>query len=122
MHEVAVREAVESLTEAHLDAMREANQRFRDAVEAGDLDAALQADDDFHAVPVSVAANQALSAVLEQFTPVLRRAERLRFSTSHGRASVKRHEDLIRLCAAGDIAGAAAIAFDTFHSLPVADT
>jgi DNA-binding GntR family transcriptional regulator len=121
MHEVAVREAMQSLTDTHLDAMRDANRRFREAVEAGDLDAALQADDDFHGVPVAVAANRALLAVLEQFTPVLRRAERLRFSTSQGRASVKRHDELIRLCAAGDTAGAAAIAFDTFRSLPVAD-
>ena len=122
MHEVAVREAVESLTPAHLDAMREANARFRQAVENGDLDAALRADDDLHGVPVAVAANRALSAVLDQFTPVLRRAERLRFSTPHGRESVGRHEALIRLCADGDVAGAAAVAFDTFHSLPITES
>ena len=122
MHEVAVREAVESLTKADLEAMREANRRFRQAVEEGDLDAALRADDDLHGVPVAVAANRALIAVLDQFTPVVRRAERLRFSTLNGRASVKRHDKLIRLCAAGDVDGAAAVAFDTFHSLPVTET
>jgi DNA-binding GntR family transcriptional regulator len=122
MHEVAVREAVESLTETDLDAMREANRRFRRAVDDGDLDAALRADDDLHGVPVAVAANRALIAVLDQFTPVVRRAERLRFSTLNGRASVKRHDELIRLCAAGDAEGAAAVAFDTFHSLPVTET
>ena len=122
MHEVAVREAVESLTETDLDAMREANRRFRQAVDEGDLDAALRADDDLHGVPVAVAANRALIAVLDQFTPVVRRAERLRFSTLNGRASVKRHDELIRLCAAGDAEGAAAVAFDTFHSLPVTET
>ena len=121
MHEVAVREAVESLTETDLEAMREANRRFRQAVEEGDLDAALRADDDLHGVPVAVAANRALIAVLDQFTPVVRRAERLRFSTLNGRASVKRHDELIRLCAAGDPEGAAAVAFDTFHSLPVTE-
>ena len=121
MHEVAVREAVTSLTTADLDAMREANRRFRRAVEQGDLDAALRADDELHGVPVAVAANRALIAVLDQFTPVLRRAERLRFSTRGGRASVERHEELIRRCAAGDAAGAAAVAFDTFHSLPLPD-
>ncbi len=68
------------------------------------------------AVPVAWAANRALTAVLDRFTPVLRRAERLRFSSMEGRASVARHDELIRLCAAGDAEGAAAIAFDTFHS------
>jgi DNA-binding GntR family transcriptional regulator len=121
MHEVAVREAVASLTAADLEAMRDANRRFREAIEQGDLDAALRADDELHGVPVAVTGNRALIAVLDQYTPVLRRAERLRFSTLNGRASVERHDELIRLCAAGDAVGAAAIAFDTFHSLPVAD-
>lgn len=119
MHEVAVREAVGSLTDADLEAMREANRRFAQAVADGDLEAALRADDDLHGVPVTVAANRALVAVLDQFAPVLRRAERLRFSTRSGRASIERHDELIRLCAAGDATGAAAVAFDTFHSLAV---
>ncbi|PZF80139.1 GntR family transcriptional regulator [Jiangella anatolica] len=54
-------------------------------------------------------------------TPVLRRAERLRFSTLGGRASVARHDELIRLCAAGDADAAAAVAFDTWHSLPTTE-
>ena len=70
---------------------------------------------------MAVAANRALTAVLDQFTPVLRRAERLRFSSQEGRASLARHDELIRLCAAGAAEGAAAIAFDTLHSLPTTE-
>jgi DNA-binding GntR family transcriptional regulator len=121
MHEVAVREAVGSLTDGDLEAMREANRRFASAIEQGDVDAALRADDELHGVPIAAAANQALIAVLHQFTPVLRRAERLRFSSVDGRASLARHDELIRLCAAGDADGAAAVAFDTFHSLPATE-
>ena len=121
MHEVAVREAVGSLTDGDLEAMREANRRFESAIEQGDVDAALRADDELHGVPIAAAANQALIAVLHQFTPVLRRAERLRFSSVDGRASLARHDELIRLCAAGDADGAAAVAFDTFHSLPATE-
>jgi len=117
MHELAVREAVGSLTEADLEAMRSASHRFRAAIEQGDLEAALRADDDLHGIPVAVAANQALVRVLDQFTPVVRRAERLRFSELEGQASLARHDELIRLCAAGDADQAAAVAFDTFHSL-----
>lgn len=118
MHRLAVRDAVPDLAEADLDAMREANGRFRAAIEAGDVEAALRADDELHAVPVAVSGNRALESVLEQFTPVLRRAERLRFATLGGRSSLARHDELIRLCAAQDAEGAAAIAFDTWHSLP----
>ncbi len=118
MHEVAVREAVGQLTREHLAAMRAANKQFAAAIRAGDTDAALAADDALHQVPVDVAGNRAVQAVLDQYTPVVRRAERLRFSTLTGRGSVDRHAELIRLCAAGDAAAAAAVAFDTWHSLP----
>jgi hypothetical protein len=56
--------------------------------------------------------------VLEQFTPTVRRPERLRFGSLRGRASVTEHDELIRLCAGGDVQGAAAVACDTWHSLP----
>jgi len=121
MHQVAVREAVANLTDGDLEAMREANDRFRSAIERGDIEAALRADDDLHGVPVAAAANRALTAVLDQFTPVLRRAERLRFSSVEATASIARHEQLIRLCSAGDSDGAAAVAFGTFASLPTTE-
>jgi DNA-binding GntR family transcriptional regulator len=118
MHEVAARESVAALTPAHLEQMRAANARFATAVEAGDVEAALAADDELHGVLVRLAGNHALETVLEQFTPVIRRAEMLRFGSIDGRASVSQHDELIRLCAAGDAEAVAAIAYDTWHSLP----
>jgi DNA-binding GntR family transcriptional regulator len=117
MHEVAVRESAGSLTRDDLTAMREANERFVKALEAGDVDAALAADDELHAVPVRVAGNAAMASVLAQFTPVLRRAERIRFSSLDGRGSVRRHERLISLLEAGSSERAARVAYDTWHSL-----
>ena len=121
MHEVAVREAVPVLVDADLATMRDANRRFAAALEAGDLEQAVRADDELHGVLVRIAGNRALATVLEQFTPTLRRAERLRFATLRGRESVGRHDELIRLCAAGDAEGAAAVAYDAWHSLPSAE-
>ncbi|UOY02435.1 GntR family transcriptional regulator [Blastococcus sp. PRF04-17] len=118
MHELAVREAVPVLADADLAAMREANRRFAAAVESGDVDSALHADDELHGVLVRISGNRALATVLEQFTPTVRRAERLRFGSLRGQASVRLHDELIRLCAAGDTEGAAAVAYDTWHSLP----
>ena len=66
--------------------MRAANQRFGAALAAGDLPAALAADDELHAVPVRVAGNRAAAGVLDQFTPLLRRAELHRFGTRPGAA------------------------------------
>lgn len=107
MHALAVREAVPGLSAAELDTMRAANARFAAALRRGDAGEALAADDDFHAVPVAACANQAVRTVLEQFTPVLRRIERLHFSSLSGRGSVAHHDRIIALCAAGDAEGAA---------------
>jgi len=118
IHRLAVTQAVPHLTKAHLDAMREAESRFVTAVEAGDVEGAILADDDLHGIPVAVAGNRAAMAVLEQFTPVLRRAERLRFGDPDAQGSIERHEELIRLCAAGDAEGAGAIAYGVWSTLP----
>jgi DNA-binding GntR family transcriptional regulator len=121
MHQLAVREAVSSLTEADLDTMRAANARFRTAITDGDIDAALAADDELHSVPVAVASNDALSTVLDQFTPVLRRAERLRFSSVNASASADRHDELIQACADRDTERAERIAAGTWSTLPAVD-
>ena len=97
--------------------MRDANRRFAEALAADDVAAALDADEELHRIPVAALRNRALEAVLEQFEPLVRRAELLRFS-GDGRASVERHEQLIELLAAGDAEGAASVNFDIWHSLP----
>ncbi|MER7311950.1 MULTISPECIES: GntR family transcriptional regulator [Streptomyces] len=123
MHELAVREAVPHLDAAEFDAMREANARFADALRRNDADMALEADDDFHHVAVAACANEAVRTVLDQFTPVLRRLERLRFSSLSGRGSVAQHERIIALCAAGDVEGAVAATRANWQTLlPLLDT
>jgi len=117
MHELAVATAVPLLTGADLAQMREANSHFRAAIAAGDVDAAVAADDEFHVVPVRAAANAAVVAVLEQFTPLVRRLERLRFATLAGRGSVARHARLVDLCEQGDVAAAAAVSRETWQTL-----
>jgi DNA-binding GntR family transcriptional regulator len=117
MHRLAVEQAVPQLRAADLEAMREANKRFAAALRRGDADAAIAADDQFHGIPVRAAANTALEAVLEQYTPVLRRLERLRFSSLAGRDSVALHNTLVDFCEAGDVEGAAAVSHATWETL-----
>ncbi|MFI7549411.1 GntR family transcriptional regulator [Micromonospora sediminimaris] len=123
MHELAVREALPNLSADEIDVMRAANARFAEALRRNDVDAAIAADDDFHAVAVQASANRALRDVLEQFTPVLRRLERLRFSSLSGRESVAQHELIIARCEAGDVAGAAEATRANWETLaPLLDT
>lgn len=107
MNELAVRTAVPHLTAADLTEMRSANDTFAEALRTGDVAAAVAADDAFHAIPVERAGNAAIRTVLEQYTPVLRRVERIRFASLRGRDSVAQHARIIAFAEAGDAEAAA---------------
>jgi DNA-binding GntR family transcriptional regulator len=109
MHEVAVRLAVPVMTEKHHEVMRAANRRFADAVEGGDVEGAVDADDALHDVPVAVLGNRALAATIERELPLIRRLERLRFGSLLGRSSIGRHDQLIEACEDRDMETAVAI-------------
>ena len=95
IHALAAELGVPRLTGADLEAMSNANARFAAALNADDVDAALSADDAFHAVLLTASANQELSKTLERLMPRLRRLERLRFGSLAGRASVRQHDGII---------------------------
>ena len=117
MHSLAVRQSAGRLTPSDLKRMRDANRRFIKAVKAGDVNAALDADEELHGVPVAAVGNGALASVIEHFGPLVRRAERDRFSQD-GQISGEVHEKLIALLEAGEVEPAATVAFDIWHSLP----
>ncbi|CRK57187.1 Transcriptional regulator, GntR family [Alloactinosynnema sp. L-07] len=95
LHELATRAALPRMGEPQISAMREANAEFSGAINCGDVEAAIAADDRLHAVPVNACGNQALAATLDRYTPLLRRLEYARFSSLPAHHSVRRHEDLI---------------------------
>lgn len=117
MHALAIRQVAGRLSADDIEGMREANRRFAAAVRAGDVQAAHDADEQLHAIPITVMGNRALESVIEHFGAVVRRSERQQFSRD-GDASVARHEQLIDLLAVGDAEQAAVVAFDIWHSLP----
>ena len=117
MHELATRTAVPLLTAGHLEAMREANCRFAAAAQAGDVDAAMDSDDELHGVLVDVCGNRAVAATIERYTPLIRRLERRQFSSARARRSVQRHDELIAACAAGDVEQAIQVTAQIWRSL-----
>jgi DNA-binding GntR family transcriptional regulator len=117
LHVLAVTEAVARMTPDDVARMRQANAAFAAALDAGDVDAALAADDDVHAVYVEAAGNRTLSATLDRLAPRIRRLERLRFASLPGRESVDVHEQLARACADGDRDRAARLVHDNWDSL-----
>jgi DNA-binding GntR family transcriptional regulator len=109
MHDLAVRAVAGHLSPALVQRMREANERFAAAVAAGDVDAALTADDDLHAVPLAAYGNNAATGTVERYTALVRRAERLLFASPQASRSVRLHNDLITALAAHDEARAVAV-------------
>jgi DNA-binding GntR family transcriptional regulator len=102
LHEFAVRTALPRLGGEHVERMRAANARFAEAIDAVDVRAAIEADDELHAIPVEACGNRAVANTLDRYTPLLRRLERARFSSLPAHRSVQRHEQLIDAIAAGD--------------------
>jgi DNA-binding GntR family transcriptional regulator len=117
VHELATRVAVPLLTAWHVEAMREANRRFAAATKAGDVDAAMDFDDELHGVLVAASGNRAVAATIERYTPLIRRLERRQFSSARARRSVQRHDALIAACAAGDVYQAIQVTAQIWRSL-----
>lgn len=117
LHVLAVREAVPRLTDDDLAQMRGANHEFSAALKAGDVEAALAADDALHAVIVNAAGNRTLAATLERLLPRIRRLERLRFASLPGRGSVRLHDRIIAACASGDVERAADLTSENWETL-----
>lgn len=117
MHELAARLAVPQLPAGALDTLAEANRRFAAALAANDVEAAVAADDAFHAVFVDACGNPMVAEVLEQTTPVLRRVERLRFASLQARDSVAQHERIIGLARRQDSEGTALAVRENWLSL-----
>ncbi len=108
LDQLAMETGVPQLTEADLDRMRQANLDFARAVLAEDPDAALEADDRFHAVPLAAADNPVLSRVVEQLHPQIHRILYRKFSTLlGGRDTVDHHDRLLALCVRGEARAAA---------------
>ncbi|MGW4526136.1 GntR family transcriptional regulator [Amycolatopsis sp. NPDC004378] len=102
LHEFAVRQAAAKIRAADVAAMRAANDRFAKAIEARDIEAAVKADDELHDIPVRLAGNAAVAATLDRYTPLLRRLEHARFSSTLAWNSVARHTRLIDALEARD--------------------
>lgn len=117
MHELATRVAVTRLTRADIEEMRTANARFAVAVREGDVDGALFADDELHAVLVRVSGNRAAGATVARYTPLIRRLERRRFAEGGNCRSTGLHEQLIEACAVGDVDEAVRVTAEIWRGL-----
>ena len=109
LHGLAIDLAFPTLDEAALDEMEKANDRLSAALGAGDAEAAIAADDDFHEVALTRSGNPLIPDHIEVVTATLRRAEFLHFGSVKGSASPEQHTEIIAAVRAGEHAHAVAL-------------
>jgi DNA-binding GntR family transcriptional regulator len=117
LHELATRLAVPNLSDADIRALERANSTFEVALAKNDVDLALESDDAFHRLFIDVSGNTMVGHLLEQVAPLIRRAERRRFSSLAGRDSVEQHRAIIERSKAGDADGAAMLSRENWMTL-----
>ena len=122
LHRLAMTLAVPRMSPDEWAAMDAANIRFADALAREDVAQALAADDDFHGVALGASENPMIAAMLEQVAPLVRRAERVRFSSLAGRESVAQHDDILARCRASDVDGAARAVAQNWQTLAAVAT
>lgn len=108
LDELAIRTAVPRLSTSDLDRMTSINKEFAAAVKRNDARAALDADDRFHNVPITVADNPLLARLVDQLHPQIHRILYRKFSTFYGgENTINHHVELVRTLASGDADAAA---------------
>ena len=109
LHGLAIDLAFPALDAAALGEMEQANGRLSAALAAGDAEAAIAADDDFHEVALTRSTNPLIPDHLEVVTATLRRAEFLHFESVKGSASPEQHTEIIAAVRSGEHAHAVAL-------------
>ncbi len=110
LDQLAVRTGVPNLTPDMIALMRTANDDLAQAIRCEDIAAALAADDILHGVIVDAAGNPLLKRLIQQVHPQIHRIYYRKFSSLRGwQDALEHHDNLIRLCAAGDSDAAADI-------------
>jgi DNA-binding GntR family transcriptional regulator len=119
LHGLATELSVPALTAEELAALDRENDAFVGALRVGDRAGAFAADDRFHDIFVTRAANPQIAGSLARLTPALHRLERLAVAQLPGGRSVAQHQAIVARAAAGDAAGAASAVRANWMTLAV---
>lgn len=116
---LATRLGVPGLTRAGLDAMRAHDRERVRALRAGEIPAAIAADDAFHAVLLDAAANPELRRCLERLMPQIRRLDLVHFRalSREEPAGGRVHAAIVDACERGAADEAARLVEGTFLQL-----
>lgn len=95
LHSLAARLAVPELKDEDFASLTQINADLEDAMSKGNVMQAVEADDCFHDVFITVSGNKEISTALAPVTPKVRRLEFAKFSSLNGGESVDQHNQII---------------------------
>ncbi|MCQ9369586.1 GntR family transcriptional regulator [Brevibacterium sp. 91QC2O2] len=101
--------------------MKSANASLKLAIEAGDAEAAIAADEEFHMVPVRACGNLLIAEQLEDVTAALRRSEYLHFGSMTGMDSPDKHAKILHALKKGKYEKAARLTRENWLTIAPRD-
>lgn len=114
LHALGARIGVPALTSADDQRMQQADRRRSQALDRGDIIAAIEHDDDFHDVLLEAAGNDELKRSLDRLMPQIWRLDILHFSALAERDSLDDHTEIIEACLRRDADVTAALVEQNF--------
>lgn len=97
LENLALRQAFECITSAHIDLMSKANERLLQAIGSNDSRLAVEADNDFHSVYIHLSQNDELCQILSRVKQKLKRLELYYFEKAKDVSnSYEEHLDIIK--------------------------
>jgi len=107
LEQLALSQAFESITDAHIQAMIKANQRFLQKLKNRDRLAALEADNDFHSIYIELSQNKELEKILSGIKYKLMRLDLYYFEkVKDAHLSYEEHQQIIEALKRKDLSSA----------------
>jgi DNA-binding GntR family transcriptional regulator len=118
LHALATRLGVPALSRADIAAMERHDAERTQALRAGDVTAAIAADDRLHDVLINASGNEEIERLLARVMPHIRRLDLLHFTELTRRADVDDgHAEIIDACRRGDAWEASRLVEQSFLAL-----
>lgn len=117
LHGLAVRLAIPLISDEELTSMEESNAQLAKALDNKDVQCAVEADDQFHAVFLKTSGNDEIERALERLMSKIRRLEFSKFSSVGARQSIDQHKAIISACRSKDLNLASSLMEENWLSL-----
>ena len=117
LHALATKLAVPKMTDIDFAKLEKINHSLAEALDSKDSNRAINADEHFHQVFLTVAGNIEIDKALERIVPKIHRLTLKKFDSVDSWTSINQHEEIITACKKADKEKAAHLVEDNWLTL-----